>query len=100
MTDLSITRAGTLDRSGKATNEEKLRQAANQFENFFIQIMLKESSQASDLTEGIFEKSNASTQYKSMMNQALGEQMSGSLGIADKIVETLSARKIATEGKI
>jgi peptidoglycan hydrolase FlgJ len=80
--------------AAKNESPEALEEVANQFEAFFLKLMLKQMRDA-NLGEGIFD-SDQSRMYQDMMDQQLALNLSGerSIGIADSIIRQLQNRVV------
>lgn len=83
--------------AAKNDSPEALEEVANQFEAYFLKLMLKQMRDA-NLGEGIFD-SDQSRMYQDMMDQQLALNLSDqrSIGIADSIVRQLQSRANKTE---
>ncbi|MGO2259659.1 MAG: flagellar assembly peptidoglycan hydrolase FlgJ [Hafnia alvei] len=80
-----------LKRHTDAGSEQAIRETAKQMEGMFVQMMLK-SMRAALPQDG--ELSTEQTKlYTSMYDQQIAQEMSGSLGIADMLVQQLSGSK-------
>lgn len=80
-----------LKRHTAAGSEQAIRETAKQMEGMFVQMMLK-SMRAALPQDG--ELSTEQTKlYTSMYDQQIAQEMSGSLGIADMLVQQLSGSK-------
>ncbi len=75
--------------AAKNASPEALEEVANQFEAFFLKMMLKQMRDA-NLGEGIFD-SDQSRMYQDMMDQQLSLDLAGKrgFGIADSIIKQL-----------
>ena len=92
MTDLSITRAGAfLQQAGN--NEEKLKQAAAQFEALFLNQLMKQGKSFGGDEGSIFGNSAAERNYKELLNNALAEGAAGGIGVADAILDQLQVQR-------
>lgn len=91
MADLAVTRAGALNASDPV---ERLRQAADGFESFFVRELLRSAEGTGPLAaerEGLLSDSKALQQYRSLLYDGLAEEAAGGLGIADVIVNSMLA---------
>lgn len=80
-----------LKRHTAAGSDKAIRETAKQMEGMFVQMMLK-SMRAALPQDG--ELSTEQTKlYTSMYDQQIAQDMSGSLGIADMLVQQLSGNK-------
>lgn len=82
-------------------NEQQVRQAAEQFESFFIGQMLEHMHTDVD-GQGLFGGGHAEDVWRSMLNQEYGKEIakSSSLGIADSVMRSLiQAQSNATTGQ-
>ena len=87
-------------RGNAVLDEEQARQAAEQFESFFIGQMLEYMHTDVD-GQGMFGGGHAEDVWRSMLNQEYGKEKSksGSLGIADAVMRSLlAAQGDATTG--
>jgi Rod binding domain-containing protein len=82
MPDLAITAAGRTDH---ADREQRLRQAATQFEAYFMREILARSRDAAQT--GIIAESPAERQFRELLHAGLAENAAGGLGLADMIVQ-------------
>lgn len=82
MPDLAITSAGRTDH---ADREQRLRQAATQFEAYFLREIL--SSTRGGAQVGILPESPAERQFRELLHAGLAENAAGGLGLADLIVQ-------------
>jgi Rod binding domain-containing protein len=87
--DLAITPTGALPSTAPA--DQRLKQAAAQFEGYFLGEILK-FAEPEPGEEGLMDGDGASTTYRQLYHGALAEQAAGSLGIADLLMQELSTR--------
>lgn len=89
MPDLSLTQSGNLHRRD-LDEVTKLRKAAAQFETSFLQqIMQQLDKPLGEDADQLFGSTPAVKQYRGMLNSALAENMAGTLGVGDALVEQL-----------
>ncbi len=90
MADFSLTRAGALPNQQAATNDARLKQVAEGFENVFLQLMLKRDSMGADSDNtGLLDDSQATGTFKSLFNQGIGEHAAGNFGVAETLYDQL-----------
>lgn len=90
MGDLSITGAGRLD---GGTAAQRLRQAAQQFEEQFAAQILRPIAESGQDAEGPFASTDpGDAAFKGMLVDGLAEHAAGGLGIARLIEQELSGR--------
>ena len=83
----------------KASQLDKLKAAAKQFEAVFARQMLKSAHDAKLADDDVF-GSDATDQFREMQDSNLADQMAnkGSLGVADLLVKQFEARVSKTPG--
>ena len=89
--DLSLTSAGQIP-GIDADQTKRLRQAANQFEAAFVQMLFQTMDAQKVDEEPILGGDSASNQFKDLYHTGLGERAAGHLGIADMVFRELSAK--------
>ncbi|MGB3366581.1 MAG: rod-binding protein [Acidaminobacteraceae bacterium] len=83
-----------LESAKDSNNDAELRDAAEQFESVFINMMLKTMRSTIPENQGYIEKSNASSTYESMLDEEMSKGMSkgGGFGLSDMIYKSLAKR--------
>lgn len=89
MPDLSITSRGHLPGVGQTSDAERLKQTAHQFEQVFVEMILKRNDSEKN---GLLDEDPASQQFQGLLNTGLSEQAAGHLGISDILIRELGAR--------
>lgn len=89
MSDLALTRVGTLRVDGE---HDQLRKAAQQFEAIFLQKLLQPLSDNQIDEEPLVGGGSAERTFRGLYHQGLSEQVSGGLGIAETVFKELSVR--------
>jgi Rod binding domain-containing protein len=87
--DLALTPLAALPAT--AVPDAKLKQAAGQFEAYFLGEILKHAEPEPG-EEGLLDGDSASATYRQLYHGALAEQASGGLGIADLLMHELAAK--------
>ena len=87
--DLALTPNGALPNTG--TYDARLKQAAGQFEAYFLGEILKHAEPEPG-AEGLLDGDSSSTTYRQLYHGALAEQASGGLGIADLLIGELATK--------
>jgi len=85
------TATGTVEKPGRTTGDDpKLRRACSEFESIFLHYILK-SARRSLPENGLFDKTNESKIYQSMLDEqmALSIALGRGLGLGDLLYEAL-----------
>jgi Rod binding domain-containing protein len=89
MDSLALTAAGDLTKLAGSTTQQ-LRQVAVQFEAQFMELIMKQASDALPGDEGFLDESSALKQFTDLLHGALVEQSAGNMGIADIVYQQMS----------
>lgn len=83
-----------LTNATNSKDDEKLRDAAQQFESVFINMMLKTMRSTIPEGQGYIEKSHATSSYESMLDEEMSSGMAkaGGFGLSDMIYKSLLKR--------
>ena len=92
MTDLSVSRAGAMNQQN-SDHEQKLQQAAAQFEAIFINQLMKQGKAFGNDEGAIFGNSPAERNFQELLNNALSEGAAGGIGISDTILDQLRVHR-------
>jgi flagellar protein FlgJ len=80
-----------LDKAAAAGNDEKLMEAAKEFESYFINMLYKQMRSTINYTGGLFERSAAEVTFQDMLDEqysAIATE-SGGIGLAEHIYEQM-----------
>jgi len=88
-----------LDSAKESGDDDKLKEAAQQFEAFFINSIFKSMRKSADWGEGMTEKSHARGIYEGMMDEKMSDEIATGrgIGIGDMIYKQMAKRYNAVE---
>lgn len=89
-----------LEKAKDSGDKEELREAAQEFESYFVGLLLKEMRKGTQALEsGFIEKSHSREMFESMYDEELSKSISknGGIGLADMIYEQLSKMDAAEQ---
>lgn len=95
MTDLSLSRAGSLRIDG-ANEQERLKAASRQTEQYFVQLLFKTGRAEKGAIESELLSSSASDRFQELFDQAIAEHAAGRFGIADAVYRQVSRPGVDT----